>query len=311
MSRKILFAFLSIAITFVSVAVVFSGCGASGGTGVDTAVSIAFARWENGGSDIYLKNHLSIVDVDVNLTNLPAGRNMEPAWSPDNTTIAFVSMRDGNFEIYTMNRDGSNVVRLTNNIAIDMSPSFSPDGTRIAFISSRSGRNLSVFTMKTDGTDVVQVTDNPGADATPCWSPDSLFILFVSSFENTDGTNRLYLIGANRSNQHRLTGDAVDEGDPDWNPVTNRIVYQRSDAASGSQIYRVNADGTVPVRLTDGLVEHEGWHATWSPDGMNVVFVSSRDGEPQLYTMSSDGTGVTRLTQTTSVDGQPAWGIAD
>jgi Tol biopolymer transport system component len=45
-----------------------------------------------------------------------------PAWSPDGTNIAFGSNRSGNYEIYTINEDGTSVVRLTNNPAIDGEP---------------------------------------------------------------------------------------------------------------------------------------------------------------------------------------------
>ena len=54
--------------------------------------------------------------------------NFLPVWSPDGTQIAFQSNRDGNAEIYVMNRDGSNIRRLTNNPAIDTTPTWSPTG---------------------------------------------------------------------------------------------------------------------------------------------------------------------------------------
>ena len=60
-------------------------------------------------------------------------------FSPDGTRIAFSSNRDGNPEIYVMNRDGSNVRRLTNHPANDITPTWSPSGTQIAFTSSRGG----------------------------------------------------------------------------------------------------------------------------------------------------------------------------
>ena len=53
-----------------------------------------------------------------------------PVFSPDGSRIAFMSMRDGNSELYVMNRDGSGVRRLTNNPAIDITPTWSPTGTR-------------------------------------------------------------------------------------------------------------------------------------------------------------------------------------
>src|SRR5215213_10579598 len=51
--------------------------------------------------------------------------------------IAFRSNRDGNYEIYVMNANGSNPTRLTNNPAVDANPEFNQDGSKIAFISNR------------------------------------------------------------------------------------------------------------------------------------------------------------------------------
>lgn len=65
--------------------------------------------------------------------------NFLPVWSPDGTRIAFMSNRDGNPEIYVMNRDGSNVRRITNHPGLDSTPTWSPAGNQIAFTSDRSG----------------------------------------------------------------------------------------------------------------------------------------------------------------------------
>jgi TolB protein len=62
-----------------------------------------------------------------------------PAWSPDGKRIAFVTFRDGNYDIHLMNADGSGRVNLTAHSAQDTSPAWSPDGKRIAFISDRAG----------------------------------------------------------------------------------------------------------------------------------------------------------------------------
>jgi len=58
------------------------------------------------------------------LTNNPANDN-NPSWSPDGSKITFETDRDGNYEIYVMNADGSNVQRLTNNPANDWFPNWS------------------------------------------------------------------------------------------------------------------------------------------------------------------------------------------
>jgi Tol biopolymer transport system component len=56
----------------------------------------------------------------VNLTNNPA-QDMDPAWSPDGFTIAFVSYRDNNYEIYLMDADGGNPRNITNSPVDDRS----------------------------------------------------------------------------------------------------------------------------------------------------------------------------------------------
>jgi TolB protein len=85
----------------------------------------------------------------------PAGgtdavHNFLPAWSPDGSRIAFMTNRDGNLEIYVINRDGSNARRLTNHPANDTTPTWSPAGNQVAFTSDRSG-TPQIYVVDADG----------------------------------------------------------------------------------------------------------------------------------------------------------------
>ncbi len=75
-----------------------------------------------------------------------------------NGKIAFTSTRDGNREIYTMNADGTNQVRLTNNNIIDDHPKWSPDGKKIAFLSQNSSGAFAIFVMNHDGSGKTEIT---------------------------------------------------------------------------------------------------------------------------------------------------------
>jgi hypothetical protein len=75
-----------------------------------------------------------------------------PEASPDGRQVAFMSQRDGNWEVYTANLDGSGLQRLTRNAANDGLPAWSPDGQYLAFASNRSGR-WAVWAMQADGSD--------------------------------------------------------------------------------------------------------------------------------------------------------------
>ena len=84
--------------------------------------------------------------------------------------IAFTSNRDGNYEIYVMNSDGSEQINLTNNPADDGYTSWSPDGKKIAFTSARDGNN-EIYVMNEDGSEQIRLTDNPADDGYPAFQP--------------------------------------------------------------------------------------------------------------------------------------------
>ena len=82
--------------------------------------------------------------------------------------MAFASDRDGDYEIYAMNADGSNVTQLTHNSDDYAFSTWSPDGLRIAFESDRDG-DWEVFAMNADGSNLIQLTRNDVRDISPDW----------------------------------------------------------------------------------------------------------------------------------------------
>ena len=120
------------------------------------------------------------------ITPLTAEYDTFPVWSPRGDRIAFCSFRDGDFNIYTIRPDGSDLRKLTDSHGNDAHPIWSPDGDWIVFSSSRKGfkdegmlsddggpqPNGELFVMRADGTEVSQLTDNQWEDATPAWRPD-------------------------------------------------------------------------------------------------------------------------------------------
>ncbi|MDX1503943.1 MAG: hypothetical protein R3325_16410 [Thermoanaerobaculia bacterium] len=110
--------------------------------------------------------------------------NTSPAFSPDGRKIAFArSVGGGNTEIFVVDRDGSDLRRLTNSRAIDTNPAFSPTGRQIAFTSSRSG-SPQIYVMSAEGTDLRRVTFegsyNDGAD----WNPEGTRIAHATRRES-------------------------------------------------------------------------------------------------------------------------------
>ncbi len=133
---------------------------------------IVFVRVTDGNADLYLASRLKngTWQDDVQLTQLTQHEedDLGAAWSPDSNTIAFVSFRDGNGEIYIMEEDGSRQLRLTTNEADDLEPVWSPDGGRMVFVSHLYGPG-EIFIMDDDGGNQRRLTTNGAEDHSPDW----------------------------------------------------------------------------------------------------------------------------------------------
>ena len=128
--------------------------------------------------------------------------------------IAFDSSRDGDGEIYIMNIDGSEQIRLTNNTANDWDPCFSPDGSKIAFESDRDG-NFEIYIMNIDGSGQLNLTNNLADDGEPSFSPDGSKIAFTSY---RDGNDEIYIMNVDGSGQVNLTNNTAGDEKPCFSP---------------------------------------------------------------------------------------------
>ena len=227
---------------------------------------------------------------------------MKDSSTVDEGKIVFVSERDGNPELYSMKYDGSEVTRLTNDMASDKGPDWSPDGTKIAFESDRSGVS-EIYVIDADGSNLKQVT-TIGNCYQPQWSPDGTRIAFYTYAPLT--TPRIYTINPDGSDIFPVTDETVTPSFPYWSPDGSKIAFISPNPVPG--IYTINPDGTNQSLMLE--VSGLGFFA-WSPDGSTLVI--SKAEPPQmtsdlyLYDISSEVTS--RITNTNfnhnSVDWSP------
>jgi Tol biopolymer transport system component len=154
-------------------------------------------------------------DGSVRRLTSDLGLDMYASYSPDGKEIAFMTVREGNPEIYVLTVDGREV-NLTNNPTLDMVPDWSPDGTKILFMSDREEGNKEIYVYDLEGDSVENLTKHPANDSDPAWSPDGSMIAFVS---DRDGNVEIYVMRADGTGVRRVTDNPADDIHPVWNPV--------------------------------------------------------------------------------------------
>ena len=243
----------------------------------------------------------------VRLTNNSA-IDSRPVWSPDGSSIAFASNRDGKNEIYVMNADGSNIKRLTNNMVDDGNPSWSPDGRRILFDTERDG-NREVYLMDADGGNQIRLTRNNATDLTATWSPDGNLIAFASNRDTGPPYNPynldIYLMNVDGSNVRRIVDDLEYDVGPQWSPDGREIVFL-SGRKGNFDVFKMNADGTNQRNLTPDYDKADG-APIWSLDGNNIAFTRRIDGKNQVFIMDPDGANLKRVTNNGANNDLPGW----
>lgn len=225
-------------------------------------------------------------------------------------TLSFLTTRDGNFEIYSMDASGQKVKNLTNNKALDFWSSWSPNGKHILFYSNRDGNN-EIYMMDADGSNQRNLSNHPSNDYLPDWSPDGKRIVFTSDRDHK--SREIYTMNADGSNVARLTSNEEFEEVPTWSTDGTKILFTRqirepgdtSHAANG-EIFIMDADGKNEKRLTYKKGFDSG--ARFSPDGKRIAFYGPTEEKNfEIFIMNIDGSNITNLTNDALEDYSPSW----
>jgi Tol biopolymer transport system component len=251
---------------------------------------IAFTSRRNGIDEIY-------VIADGKTNKLAAGS--APAWSSGGERIAYVAEFNLHDQIFIMQADGSDPVKVTQVTTSAAAPAWSPDGQRLAFVSLDDG-HPEVYVIGADGSNPTRLTTNFGSS--PAWSPDGKTIAYVS-------TGEIYLVGLDGANPVRITNNhrmlmGTGADDLAWSPDGKTIAFSYYIDAHDA-IYRVNADGSNLVRLT-GTGDINNRSPAWSPDGASIAYCSYDQSSEDIFVMNADGSNPTRLTRG-YVAYQPTW----
>ncbi len=222
-----------------------------------------------------------------------------PAWAPDSRTIAFESNRQGSFSIYTIDRDGTHLRRLTPAGRDASQPSWSPDGRELVFgWKNESGEGSQLYLTDRLGGHLRQLTNGSGNHFYASFAPDGKMIVFG----NQDPRNRaVYYVGvvaADGSGYRILTDSTSSSAGPHW-AQSGRITFSRTPMlpANPGEAFRdlarrrqaaamsvsVSPDGSDLQVLGSASREEADDPGVTSPDGKYVVKSKTVDGVAGLY----------------------------
>lgn len=225
----------------------------------------------------------------------------EPGGSPGSTVFVSAGTGHPNNQIYTMNPDGTNPVRVTFDTASDVDPDISHNGKYIVFTSDQTGNNDIYIMDRRSGT-TLDLTNNPANDEWPRFSPNGKQIVFES--DRDGGVFEIFVMNADGSGTPtQLTFPPTLGRFPSWSPDGERIIFRH-----GIDIYVMDADGDgTPAQLTSEVATSFAQMANFSPNGRYVAFMSFREGYCSVFVMNSDGSDQTNLTPKDTADPSTSW----
>ena len=263
------------------------------------------------------------------------GDKTQPKWSPDGRRLLYVTDggqdnygNDLGTDIKIINMDGTGIEWVIHSAGDDTDPTWSPDGRYIAFTSTRVADNRQVYVIdaacleEPEGcvdTTPTGVSCHPDFCAveyspewaplnisTPSWLPSSYNLAVIVSINSAPG--KIFFrppadvvpIDFNRSDQ------IVGADHVAWSPDGTMLAYTWYVNRGVNEIFVTPLEdrGATWTRLTESNGNRE---PCFSPDGKWIIFTSTRDQNPEIYIMISNGTGEENLTNNPARDMQPDW----
>lgn len=282
---------------------------------------LAFVSDRSGSSQIYVMKAdgsevRQITDIE------PKGDSVLPfgnlVWSPDGERIAYSSEyltpidtgQQFKLEIYWLEVDSGNTHRVYAETGYGGRITWSPNSQRLLFHNNVDG-DFELFIANLDGSGLHTVASGVHSggplsgeaswEVEPAWSPGGGRIAFGS--DRLEGRLDVYVANQDGSNIRNLTQDINYAFGPVWSPDGRYIAFM----SFGEGLYIANANNGELLKLSELSHQGVGSEWTWSPEADRVAFSTGKGDDYDIYIVSTDGSGLTNLTNYSGRDTSPTW----
>jgi TolB protein len=225
---------------------------------------------------------------------------MSPAWSPDGHKLAYVAfnVRRGRTSLRVQDLASGHVHTISSHPGINSAPAWSPDGSKLAFTLSYQGNpNIYIYNLNTH--QLTQLTHDNAINTGATWSPDGQHIAFTS---DRGGNPQIYQVSSSGGAAQRLTFSGKSNRRPEYSPDGQSLAMIQQ-SANGFRLALMDLKtGNIRI-LSDGPLDDS---PSFAPNGQVIIY-DKQVPKDELATVSTNGSGHTRLTQSVSVR-EPAWG---
>ncbi len=234
-------------------------------------------------------------------------------WSPDGQKVAIEATGlKGQGDIFVGDWSGQNWINLTNSPNIEGEAAWGPDGSYITYIASSGEPDYKIraFKISSNGGKAVQLLNTLESVSVgqPSWSPDGKQLAFTHSDGN--GYSQIYIAIPDGSDFRQLTDQMANSFQPDFSPDGQWIVASREPErySNSDELILVKPDSSGEIEV---VLKQNGYLFTpvWSPVGDWIAFTSEVNRHSSIYLIRSDGTGLTKVTQSSADEDGPAWRI--
>jgi len=258
----------------------------------------------------------NIIPHDLTQLTYDEGHKSFLAWSPDGRYLIYsapVASAGNGLELFSLdvNDLSKPPVQLTNRKGDDTQASWSPDGQTIAFVNNgRDDKIRQIYFMDPFGQNLRRISYDYEEYA-PVWSPDGQQLLFVL---NGSGHQTIYVRQEkddftepktyDRTSHFGRLGNVEDVAfSPDGNWLAYTQIKNTREKDVGIVRYS-SLGGDSYVLTAESMVDRQ---PRWSRDSQWIVFVSERDGNPEIYIMDISGLKQTNLSSSAGIDLYPVW----